>query len=108
MLSKLKNIKDCDFKHCLFHFPQFEKFREDDLKRDIQETLILNDDSYYHRAYANWKELNDKYQEIYDLIDKDFIQACELLMSLYESSYIRYDLYLDCQNGVAKLNVCCA
>lgn len=105
-MSKLENIKDCKLGHCRFHFPQFKKFREEELKRTIEKVLLEDDKSYYHKSYKNWEELNEKYNEIYSLIDENFIQACELLMSL-ENSYIRHHLYLDCQGGVAEFQTCC-
>lgn len=97
-----------------FHFPQFELFTEEMFVKELKEVLSedYKHNDYYKENYPNWKELNEEYKKILDMMGKgreEFVAACDRLMELQktQNSYIRHNLFLDLQGGVAELNPCC-
>ncbi len=121
----MKSVKDFDpakCNNCVFHFPQFERFTESELRASLESAIkdsevefngeYTRSEQYFKYAYKNWRELTAEYKKMMSI---PFIEACNALVDLSEaeseagrSCFISSDLYLDLRGGVAKFRPCCS
>ena len=116
----MKSVKDCDsLSNCVFHFPQFRRYTEEMLHETLDRVIhqskveyngkYTRNEQYFKFAYKNWEFLTAEYVKIRAM---PFMQACEVICDLIQREdikqhYIRPDLYLDLQGGVAEFCPCC-
>lgn len=115
----MQSVKDFDpnkCHHCVFHWPQFQQFTEEAFVTSLKKAISLDDSSYYHESYPNWRELNEEYTKILAILEArpreglpEFVAACDALLQLQatQQSYIRHDLYLDLQGHPVEFVSCC-
>ena len=97
-------VTECKHGNCSTHFPQFTEVTEEELFKTLRRVLDEPEDSYFHTAYKNSKNLVEVYKEA---LTMPFLKACELINNT-PNSYIRYDMYLSLQPGrVLSFVQCC-